>query len=66
MSSEIEYEQQLQDENEKLREILAGILNEIDEKQRKVEEYRKKYGELSKSMEGWTPTWKISGGVTAP
>lgn len=66
MSSEIEYEKQLRDENEKLREILAGILSEIDEKKKKVEEYKKKYGELDKKMEGWTPTWKIGGGVTAP
>ena len=66
MTSEIEYEQQLQEENDKLREILAGILNEVDEKTKRVEEYKKKYGDVSKSMEGWTPTWKIAGGVEAP
>jgi archaellum component FlaC len=60
MSSEIEYEKQLQDENEKLREILAGILNEIDEKKKRVEDYKKKYGELSKSINGWSPTFEIS------
>lgn len=64
MSSEIEYEKQLQDENEKLREILAGILNEIDEKKKRVEEYKKKYGEFDKKMEGWNPTWTASMGNT--
>lgn len=67
MSNNIEYEQQLQEENDKLREILDGILNEIDEKTKRVEEYKKKYGELSShGVDGLTPTWKIAGGVTEP
>lgn len=63
MPNNIEYEQQLQEENDKLREILADILKEIDEKTKQVEEYKKKYGDVSKNMGGWTPTWNIMHGV---
>jgi len=55
-----EYEKQLKEANEKLREKLAEALNILDEKKRKLEEKVKKYGK-NKEMKKWEnmgATWE--------
>lgn len=60
MSNNIEYEKQLQEENDKLREKLAEALNILAEKNNVLEEKVKKYGK-NKEMKNWEnmgATWE--------
>lgn len=55
-----EYEKQLKEANEKLREKLAEALNILAEKKRKLDEKVKKYGK-NKEMDRWESvgnTWQ--------
>lgn len=60
MSNNIEYEKQLQEENEKLREKLAEALNILAEKKKILEEKVKKYGDnkATKNWENVGATWE--------
>ncbi len=54
MSNNIDYEKQLQESNEQLREKLAEALNILDEKKRILDEKVGKYGSKTVNKE-WEP-----------